>query len=177
MSTVAQQHAQLLSGSYDGDLMENGRYHGTGTYTCDRGKYVGQFVNGEMSGEGTMFVTGGKFVGTWLNGKMVKGNFVFEDGLAHRAVDRKFWEYCSEEDPRFYREHKEGLALGKDLLYETSEGPVTKRIPPGTYDTGDNGYYDPKKLSICSLETMEPVRMVDKDEKEWILRCCRVGRK
>jgi hypothetical protein len=171
-------HAGLMHGEYDGELVD-GRFQGRGTYTLPegKGKYIGEFFNNEFHGEGTMYIKGGKYLGTWEKGRLVKGNFVFDDGLAHRPVDRKFWEYCSEEDPRFYCEILEGHQPGKTLKYETALGHNTTRLPPGCYDTLDNGYYDPKKLSICSLETMEPTRMVDKEEKEWILRSCRVQQK
>ena len=173
---MAQGHANVLGGSYEGSIVDD-RFQGAGKYTApdDKGAYIGGFHNGQFHGEGTMYVKGGKFVGLWEQGKLVKGGFVFDDGLEHRPVDRKFWEYCSEEDPRFYCEMKEGLPLGEHLRYETAAGAITARLPPGCYDTLDGGYYDPKKLSICSLDTQEPVRMVDKDEKEWILRSCRVA--
>jgi hypothetical protein len=169
-------HGGLLSGEYEGELVD-GRYQGQGVYTLpDKGKYVGGFHNGEFSGDGTMYVKGGKFVGVWEKGCLVKGGYVFDDKLMHRQVDRKFWEYCSEEDPRFYCEINEGLPLGEPLKYDTANGDRPVRLPPGSYDTLDGTFYDSKKLSICSLETMEPIRMVEKEEKEWILRNCRVAR-
>lgn len=166
--------SDLIGSNYKGDMVD-GRYHGSGTLTTDKDRYVGEFYNGQFHGEGVMYVTGGKFVGTWTKGALTKGQFVFTDGLHHRMIDKKFWEYCSHEDPRFYKEIQDGLQLGDPLLHETAHGDSTPRLPLGCYDTVD-GYYDPKKLSVCTLATQEAYRMPDKEEKEWIVRNCRLQR-
>jgi len=166
-------HGALLSGTYNGDYLD-GRFHGQGVYVLnEKQRYVGEFFNGEFHGEGTLHVEGGKWQGTWKQGQLVKGAFVMPDGLAYREVDKKYWLYCSIEDPRFYKEIKDGVKLGDPLKYDTAHGETTPRLPPGCYDTIE-GYYDPRKLSICSRDTQEPVRMVDREEKEWIIRSCRV---
>ena len=46
--------------------------------------------------------------------------------------------------------------------------------PTGCFDYGE-GYYDPKKLSICSFETADPTRVPSKEEKEFIVKNCRKG--
>ena len=169
---MAGHHADLgLTGVYEGAMVD-GRYHGHGTLKYPGGTYTGDFRNGELHGEGVLVLKEGKFEGSWERGKLCKGSFVFPDGLQHRPVDMKHWPYCSPEDPRFHCEIKEGLALGEPLRYETQAGAHTLRLPAGCYDTVD-GYYDPKRLSVCSLETLEPIRMPSADEKVFILGSCR----
>jgi hypothetical protein len=104
---------------------------------------------------------------------LVKGGFIYDDGLEHKRVEESSWSYCSKEDPRFYIEHKEGLPNTQEgIKYDTSRGNEFTPIPLGCYDCVD-GYYDPKKLAVCSFEDGDPFRMPDKAEKEWIHAHCR----
>lgn len=166
----------MSSGDYEGET-NGGRYEGFGTYKLMVGShqcsYVGNFENGLFHGPGTLYVKGGKFEGRWESGRLVDGNFVFEDGLPHKGTGLKNWTYCSVYDPRFQREIAENIENGDPLKYY-SQNPNASKVPSGCFDTMD-GYFDPKKLAICSYDKGEVLRMPDKEEKEWIIRHCRVS--
>ena len=65
------------------------------------------------------------------------------------------------------------MQLGEPPKFETQAGADTRRLPVGCYDTVDS-FYDPKRLSICALDTFEPVRMPSAEEKQFIISNCRV---
>ena len=170
---LTEEKQSRISGEYKGELL-NGRFEGVGEYESPQGRFVGGFHDGHFHGPGTMHVSGGKFVGTWQNGKIDTGEFFFNDGLMHRKSGYKFWEYCSMYDPRFYTEVVEiGLEKDQPLKYQTIHGTVANKIPQGCYDTVD-GYYDPKQISVCKYDTNLPFRMPNKEEKEWIIKNCRM---
>lgn len=87
--------------NYEGKY-EAGLFEGQGVYSYPDGKakYVGEFSRGLFHGEGSMLVQGGKFTGRWEKGKMVHGLFVFDDGLQHKKLGTKTWDYCSSVDRR-----------------------------------------------------------------------------
>ena len=104
----------------------------------------------------------------------MEGGFVFNDGLKYTSmnVDEQ-WDYCSQSDPRFHSEIELGIQLG-DSLTLTSPNPEHHALPPGCYDTVD-GYYDPRRQSVISYTTNQPIRTPDAEEVKWITKYCRVG--
>lgn len=162
-----------LAGEYTGDYL-HGRFNGKGVYAYNNWKYEGSFVDGEFHGEGTLYVKGGYYKGFWQRGVLVDGGFIFDDGLPYLKVGLKFWEYCSDYDPRFYSEIKDGLKVGQSLLRVTSHHH--EHLPEGCYDTID-GYYDPKKHVIFSYLNNEELRTPNTEEIDFILKNCRVGGK
>jgi hypothetical protein len=131
---------------------------------------MGSFVNGEFHGEGTLRVKGGRFVGTWEHGRLVKGNFVFEDGLAYVRDEAK-WSYCQEGDRRFYSEVIEGVLMEGPYKYPTASARPPP-LPEGCYDVIE-GYYDPETLSIRDFETHDEIRRPVDTERFWIQDNCR----
>lgn len=166
--------SNVLTGKFDKDNMLG--YTGEGTYVLNNMKYMGELKDGNFHGKGTVHVKGaGKWVGEWENGKMVSGRYVFSDGLEHKEINDEKWEYCSETDPRFFEEIKKGNPNDSSgIEYETPRGEAFVALPVGTFDYGE-GYYDPKKLSICSFETGDPSRVPTKEEKAFIVKHCRKG--
>lgn len=187
--------------NYEGKY-EGGLFEGRGIYTFPGvGKYVGEFSRGMFHGEGTLFVPGGSYPGRWERGKFVHGTFMFEDGLSYKKVGQKTWEYCSKSDPRcvfffhfllssltksvcpsvwlsiclsvfrFYSEIKSGIPKSK-ANYPTSNPELWSHVPEGCYDTGD-GYFHPKKMSIFDYRTSEELRVIDAEERDWIINNCR----
>lgn len=150
-------------------------FTGEGTYSYGMFKYTGMFKDGMFDGPGTCYMkSGAKFKGEWVKGKLVKGGYVFADGLEHKNLEDKEWAYCSRGDPRFYEEIKMGLPNNMEgIHFDTYRGKEFKGMPNGCYDVGD-GYFDPKKISVCSFDTGDPIRMPDKDEKDWIMNNCRM---
>ncbi len=67
-----------------------------------------------------------------------------------------------------------GLQLGQPLQYESANPENVKKVPAGCYDTND-GYFDPKNLAILNYDSHEAVRIIDKEEREWILKNCRLS--
>ena len=164
----------MMTGKFDkGSLLG---YNGEGTYVLGTCKYKGNFKDGVFHGVGNLYIKSmGKFVGEWENGKMISGHYEYSDGLEHKDVNAETWDYCSSKDPRFYEEIKKGNPNSKEgIQYETPRGDAVVALPVGCYDFGE-GYYDPKKLSICSFETGDPSRVPTKEEKEFIVRRCRKG--
>ncbi len=166
--------SDLLTGKFDQGNIQG--YNGEGSYALGTCKYIGDFKDGEFHGNGTVYLKGGaKWTGTWEKGKMKTGRYVFADSLEHKEINEQNWDYCSSRDPRFFEEIKKGNPNDKSgIEYETARGEKTVALPVGTYDFGE-GYYDPKKLSICSFETGDPLRVPDKEEKEFIIARCRKG--
>jgi hypothetical protein len=121
-----------------------------------------------------VFLPGGYYHGYWNNGVLVDGKFVFEDGLEHKNVTQKNWDYCSPNDPRFYSEIKDGVRNGDELRDATAHdyGHLT---PKDCFDTID-GYYDPFKHAVFDYKTNEIVRTPNQTEIDWILANCRIGK-
>ena len=164
----------MLTGKFDkGSILG---FTGEGTYALGQCKYIGEIRDGNFHGKGTLYIKGsGKWDGVWDNGKMVTGNYVFSDGLEHKPITEDSWKYCSNTDPRFYEEIKKGNPNNKEgIEFETARGDKQVALPVGTYDFGE-GYYDPKKLSICSFETGDPSCVPTKEEKEFIVKNCSQG--
>ncbi len=149
-------------------------FNGEGTYSYGMFKYQGMFKDGVFDGPGTVYMkSGAKFKGEWAKGKMVSGGYIFADGLEHKKVEDETWSYCSRSDPRFFEEIKMGLPNNMECIcFDTYRGKEIKAMPTGCYDVGD-GYFDPTKISVCSFETGDPIRMPDKNEKDWILHNAR----
>jgi len=118
-----------------------------------------------------LHVTGGKFEGIFDKGRFVSGKFIFEDGLDYEEKD---WKYCSEEDPRFYREIEQGVPLDGPLKYSTARANPPK-LPAGCYDTIE-GYFDPKSGWIRDYGTNREIRKPDADEGLWMAANFRVGK-
>ena len=166
---MADAPAPILSGKFDGKGAVLQGFCGEGTYSYDNCKYIGQFKDGEFHGLGTVYLkAGGKYTGTWSHGRLATGGYVYKDGLEHRkwkpsTEDEKEesgseskheeWQYCSPKDPRFFCEVKKGNTNDQTgIEFETPRGNKVVALPQGCYDCGE-GYYDPKKLSICSFES------------------------
>jgi hypothetical protein len=181
--------------NYEGKY-EAGLFEGSGVYSYPDGKakYVGEFSRGLFHGEGSMLVPGGKFSGRWEKGKMVHGLFVFDDGLQHKKLGTKTWDYCSQNDRRlvnleirhanardrsvtlhlfrrFYPEIKAGVPKSKLQLLAVNMSNFSK-VPPGCYDTVD-GYFHPKKSCIYDYNSGDEVRVINSEEREWIIKNCR----
>lgn len=162
-----------LAGSYEGEY-QHGRFHGKGTYMLHGSRYEGGFSDGQFHGEGTLFVKNGYYQGLWRQGRLVDGGFIFGDGLQHRKVGYKYWDYCSRYDRRFYQEIKDGLPVGQRLREVTAHKHAND-LPTGCYDTID-GYYDVKKHAVFSYTTNEVIRTPGHEEIDFILSHCRVGK-
>ena len=105
---------------------------------------------------------------------MVNGGFIFDDGLEHRKVTSKTWDYCSNNDPRFYSEIKDHIACGHELRDVTAHD-YAHLVPKDSYDAID-GYYDPLKHAVFDYKTNEIVRTPNQAEIDWIIANCRVGK-
>ena len=149
-------------------------FNGEGTYSYGMFKYVGMFKDGQFEGPGIVYLkNGAKFKGEWAKGQLVSGGYIFADGLEYKKVEDETWTYCTRSDPRFFEEIKNGLPNTiEGICFDTYRGKTIKAMPNGCYDVGD-GYFDPQKISICSFDTGDPIRMPDKDEKDWITSHCR----
>lgn len=167
-------NSDLLMGKFDKGVLSG--YTGEGSYVFENCKYIGEFKDGFFHGKGTVYIkTAGKWQGTWENGKLTSGSYVFSDGLEYKQVGTNTWDYCSEKDPRFYEEIKQGNPNDESgIEYDCPRGNTVVALPSGTFDFGE-GYYDPKKLSICSFTTSDPIRVPTKEEKEFIVTRCRKG--
>jgi hypothetical protein len=71
---------------------------------------VGEMKDGQFHGVGTMYLTdGGKLDAVWENGKATDEVYTFADGLVYKEKD---WDYCTEQDGRFYQERIRGFVPG-----------------------------------------------------------------
>eukprot|EP01147_Barroeca_monosierra_P002816 gene2816-5659_t len=127
---------------------------GHGEYILPNGtKYVGQMVDGEFHGEGTLiFQNGAKFTAIWEHGRATgttpsRGDYFFADGLKFEEID---WEYCTDDDRRFYQELLHGLQPAGD------------------------GYLDPNTNHVMTYEGGY-LREAGSDELEWAKTFCRKG--
>ena len=150
----------------------SGRFSGTGQFELDGiGKYTGEFANGKFHGYGSLIVPGGKYEGQWEEGLLITGGFIFEDGLPH---SRRKWDYCTNKDPRFYKEILDGTSIDGPLRNEYPQ-KVAPKLPNNCYDL-ISGYYDPFNGNIYAYgNTHEVLRVPNDDEKEWIVSHCRQG--
>jgi hypothetical protein len=99
---------------------------------------------------------------------------VFQDGLEHKKVTQKNWDYCSTRDPRFYGEMKDGIENGMELRDATAHDNA-HLTPKDCFDTVD-GYYDALKHAVFDYRTNEIIRTPNQTEIDWILANCRVGK-
>ena len=155
--------------TYEGQKLEDW-YHGEGTFTYPSGvKYKGNFFKGQFHGEGALiYKNGGTFRGKWVHGKLIDGNYYFFDDLKYEDEN---WDYCQEEDRRFNYERNHGiLPAGQTQLINDIKGE--KKIPPGTYDTGD-GFFDPIRSLVFDYEGKVIKRTPNEEEVDWITRKCR----
>ena len=162
-----------LAARFEGEKNEVNRFEGTGKYTYEHGRYEGNFYDGKWHGEGTLYLNGGRYVGTWKEGVLQTGTFVFDSDQMEKNTADATWTYCTSADPRFFREVSEGVPMGgplKHLICHKNE----VRLPSKCYDVVD-GYYDPKKGSVCSYETGSELRKPSGKEVEWITKHCRVS--
>lgn len=156
------------SGSrYEGDY-KDGWYHGVGKFYFPNGViYEGEFYKGEFHGEGTLIYPDGKgkYKAKWERGKMMAGDYYYFDDLQFEAQN---WDYCKENDRRFYPEHLRRIEPQAQVTRE-EQGPHL--IPEGTYDVGE-GYYEPIMSIIYSYKG-EILRTPSQAEVENIVRKCR----
>ena len=110
--------------NYEGDVNEDGLYHGKGVITYSNGeKWVGEFKDGDpYNGQGTYTFSegrkypngreyGGKYVGEWKDGKRNgQGTFIFPDG------------------EKYVGEYKDGKYNGKGVFFK-----VNGEIQSGTW--------------------------------------------
>eukprot|EP01032_Pedospumella_encystans_P023411 gene23411-26502_t len=130
------------------------------------GKYEGEYQNG--------LYHDGVYKGYWVEGKLVNGCYVYSDGLEHKKVTHRAWDYCSNNDPRFYTEIKDGIKNG-DELRDTTAHDYGHLTPKDCFDTID-GYYDVLKHAVFDYKTGEIVRTPNQTEIDWIIANCRVGK-
>ena len=97
-----------------------------------------------------------------------QGVYSFSDGLRYDEGD---WNYCDEDDRRFYSERLDGVKpAGMSQLVDKGE-PIP--VPQGTFDVGD-GYYDPEIHEIRSYDG-KPLRKPNSKEAARIVAMCRTG--
>ena len=160
----------FYSGSkYEGD-MKDGWYHGQGTFTYPSGvKYVGSFYKGQFHGKGTLvYPNKGYYEGEWEHGKKKSGDYYFFDKL---KFEEENWDYCTGPDRKFNYERNNGIKPSGQT--QITNGPeMEKKIPPGTYDTGD-GYFDPIRTLVYDYDGKMLIRTPDEEEVEWITKTCR----
>lgn len=157
----------LSKGCYEGE-MKDGWFHGKGKFKFNTGVvYEGEFSKGRFHGKGVMTYPGkGKFEGTWERGKLIDGKYTFADGLEFEEPNK--WDFCTYKDRRFYHERQKGIENPEIEKY--ADG-LFRKIPPGSYDTGD-GYYQPEKGTIKTYDH-KFLREPTEDEEEWIKLKCR----
>lgn len=73
---------------------------------------------------------------------------------------------------RFYGEIKSGISKTGKLVFPSANPENFGLIPPGCYDVID-GYFHPKRMSIYDYKTGEELRVIDADERDWIVNNCR----
>eukprot|EP01112_Ceratiomyxa_fruticulosa_P008927 TRINITY_DN2322_c0_g2_i1.p1 TRINITY_DN2322_c0_g2~~TRINITY_DN2322_c0_g2_i1.p1 ORF type:complete len:168 (-),score=29.91 TRINITY_DN2322_c0_g2_i1:238-741(-) len=165
---------EFIGEKYEGDIT-HGRMEGQGKYTLPDGTYyVGDLYDGMFHGKGVLyFVNGGKYEGEWKEGIAISGKYTFSDELEYSSNN---WTYCTSVDRRFYSEQVNGLKPAG--LSQISNKETSNNIPYGTYDTGD-GYYEPKQRKIFQYpsEGGNFIRVPEEDERDWIVKNCRVGSK
>ena len=158
------------SGSiYEGDT-KDGWYHGKGVFTYPNGvQYEGNFFKGQFHGEGTLkYPNNGYYKGIWKLGKKVSGDYYFFDDL---KFEEKEWDYCTGKDRRFNYERNTYIKpSGITQLINDPKGE--KKIPQGTYDTGE-GYFDPIRCLVYNYEGTKLMKTPDEKEVDWIVRTCR----
>ena len=118
--------------------------------------------------------SGGYYEGYWSKGILIEGGYFFADGLPYSKIGQKQWDYCSQHDPRFYSEIREGIAKGTTLKHLTSHKHVDA-LPKACYDVIE-GYFDPKSKAIYDYESGGTVREPSQEEIEWIKANCRVAK-
>ena len=162
-----------LAARFEGEKNTANRFEGAGKYTYEHGRYEGNFFDGKWHGDGILYLKGGHYVGKWKEGVMQTGTFVFESDDMEKDTAEANWTYCTSADPRFFREVSEGVPVGgplKHLICHKKE----VRLPSKCYDVVD-GYFDPKKGTVCSYETGSELRKPNAKEIDWITKNCRVS--
>ncbi|XP_030767265.1 uncharacterized protein LOC115891015 isoform X2 [Sitophilus oryzae] len=124
---------------------------GKGMYKFPHGViYDGRFnKKGEFHGSGTLtYPSGQKVEGFWRNGKLQKNpTNVSADNTPYRS------QYCRMPDRRFQIEVTHDLAPApKEFLTNAPNPP--RKIPPGSYDTGE-GFYDPVKKVMLDYDDLK----------------------
>lgn len=128
-------------------------------------------------GKGTLFFKdGSSFTAVFTEGQALKnGQYVFADGLEY--VESKDWEYCTDNDRRFYGENYTGLEpAGRENIHARDrpgfekKNVETRKIPEGSLDTRD-GFYIPATRTVYSHNGVFR-RTADQDEHEWNLKYC-----
>jgi hypothetical protein len=94
------------------------------------------------------------------------------------------WDYCSDEDRRFYSEREEGLKpAGANIFFffisslgqsKITNSGIISSIPLNCYDTGVS-YYDPSTGNLHDYSGVI-LRKASVEESEWIILNCRVQR-
>ncbi|KAL2911955.1 hypothetical protein HK105_208565 [Polyrhizophydium stewartii] len=141
----------------------NERIEGEGRYTFPDGNvYIGQFKDGQFHGTGTIyFLTGGKHEAEWVNGVAIKEEFTFSDGLRY---DERNWDYCTEQDRRFFSERVGGFLPGGPQLSNDPGG-----MPSAPIMTQDLGYcYYAKQDGLLHTFDGAAARKPTASELEWI---------
>eukprot|EP00041_Stephanoeca_diplocostata_P023405 m.574804 g.574804 ORF g.574804 m.574804 type:complete len:185 (+) comp22284_c0_seq4:148-702(+) len=165
---------EFTGSAYEGASTQ-GRMQGHGKYMFPNGSwYEGGMKDGQFHGHGKLHFTNGQiFEADWENGRSVgpgsaHGTLTFDDGL---VFEEKNWDYCDEDDRRFYSERIGGIQpAGKSQL--TNSG-IVMPIPSGCYDVGD-GYYCAERGEILSYSGA-PLRKPTHEEAAWAVQHCRQG--
>ncbi|CAH1236425.1 unnamed protein product [Diabrotica balteata] len=138
-------------------------FSGIGTYYYPHGViYKGTFKDGQFHGNGTLIYPNDQRVeGVWRNGKLKDSTYIYHDGLQYQ----KDWNYLRMPDRAYMEEINCGFRPpGTELV---SNKKIVTKIPPDTFETGDDGYYDDKKKIIYSKDH-KMRRIVDAHEMELI---------
>ena len=158
-------------GSYEGEYA-HGRYNGAGRYENDQGVYVGDFDNGHFHGDGSLYLPqekgGGRWEGYWENGSLIEGRYIFDDDLVY---ENEYWAFCSNKDPRFVKEIKDGISIKGPLRDIVVNPDNIDKLPPGCFDCVD-GYLDPKSFIIREYGTDNELRRPTQEEREWAMQNC-----
>ncbi|XP_057658320.1 MORN repeat-containing protein 5-like [Diorhabda carinulata] len=134
-------------------------FSGIGIYKFPHGViYEGEFHDGEFHGSGTLIYPNGQQVeGNWRKGKLKTWFYKYKDGLQHTHP----WNYLALPDRAYKIELKEGFkAPGAEHL---TGRKFDEKYPPGSYDVGEEGYYDHDMRVIFSKDG-KMRRIVDVDE-------------
>ncbi|WP_162985730.1 hypothetical protein [Virgibacillus halodenitrificans] len=112
----------LTSYTYEGDINEDGLYHGQGKlYYKDLLFYEGDFANGDFNGEGTLYQVESDHPESSANTNKVKYQGHFKDGLYHGKGTLYFNYTLPEEDNTEFRgqEYEGKFQFGKYHGYGT----------------------------------------------------------
>ena len=144
---------------YDGDKYAGGfllgAFHGNGTFTTAKDKYVGEYKNGYKNGFGTQtYSNGDKYVGEFKDDKYHgKGNMTFPDGKIQSGIwaNDKYLYDLVEHDKR----EKERLVKLRNSKMHAQKQRILSMLKPLMDDCQNIGFKaDSKKYRECIVESI-----------------------